>query len=49
MPGKFSQKIDQQSERLFKNTSQFVNGYPSNDVLMTGARGIDTFMVNNFL
>jgi len=31
--------IDQQSERLFKNTRQFVNGYPSNNVLMTGARG----------
>lgn len=31
--------IDTQSERLFKNTHQFVNGYPSNNVLMTGARG----------
>tara|TARA_R110001583_G_scaffold130834_1_gene282569 strand:- start:71284 stop:72198 length:915 start_codon:yes stop_codon:yes gene_type:complete len=31
--------IDEQSERLFKNTHQFVNGYPSNNVLMTGARG----------
>lgn len=31
--------IDQQSDRLFKNTQQFVNGFPSNNVLMTGARG----------
>lgn len=31
--------IDSQSERLFKNTHQFVNGFPSNNVLMTGARG----------
>jgi hypothetical protein len=31
--------IDRQSERLFKNTRQFVNGYPANNVLMTGARG----------
>lgn len=31
--------IDRQSEKLLKNTHQFVNGYPSNNVLMTGARG----------
>lgn len=31
--------IDGQAERLHRNTSQFVQGYPANNVLMTGARG----------
>ena len=31
--------IDRQSARLYQNTIQFVEGYPANNVLMTGARG----------
>lgn len=31
--------IDKQSKRLYENTKQFVQGYPANNVLMTGARG----------
>ncbi|WP_374443425.1 ATP-binding protein [Pseudomonas panipatensis] len=31
--------IDRQAERLYQNTKQFVQGHPSNNVLMTGARG----------
>lgn len=31
--------IDRQSERLYQNTQQFVQGHPANNVLMTGARG----------
>lgn len=31
--------IDRQSERLYQNTTQFVQGHPANNVLMTGARG----------
>lgn len=31
--------IDQQVERLYQNTLQFVHGYPANNALMTGARG----------
>lgn len=31
--------IDRQSERLYQNTKQFVQGHPANNVLMTGARG----------
>ena len=33
------QEIDQQKEKLQRNTEQFVNGRPSNNVLLTGARG----------
>lgn len=31
--------IDQQRERVYQNTLQFVRGYPANNVLMTGAKG----------
>jgi predicted AAA+ superfamily ATPase len=31
--------IDQQKEKLQRNTEQFVNGRPANNVLLTGARG----------
>lgn len=31
--------IDWQSERLYQNTKQFVQGHPANNVLMTGSRG----------
>jgi predicted AAA+ superfamily ATPase len=32
-------EIDAQKERLWRNTAQFVNGHPANNVLLTGARG----------
>jgi predicted AAA+ superfamily ATPase len=32
-------EIDAQKERLVRNTAQFVNGRPANNVLLTGARG----------
>ena len=32
-------EIDQQKEKLQRNTEQFVNGRPANNVLLTGARG----------
>jgi predicted AAA+ superfamily ATPase len=32
-------EIDGQKERLWRNTAQFVNGHPANNVLLTGARG----------
>lgn len=31
--------IDKQIDQLYNNTRQFVNGFPANNVLMTGARG----------
>lgn len=31
--------VDQQTRRLVRNTEQFLNGRPANNVLMTGARG----------
>jgi predicted AAA+ superfamily ATPase len=31
--------IDEQKERVEQNTRQFVEGYPANNVLLTGARG----------
>ncbi len=31
--------INRQIKQLYDNTRQFVNGYPANNVLMTGARG----------
>ena len=31
--------IDEQKERVERNTRQFVDGYPANNVLLTGARG----------
>lgn len=31
--------VDQQITRIYNNTMQFVQGYPANNVLMTGARG----------
>lgn len=33
------QEIDQQKEKLQRNTQQFVEGKPANNVLLTGARG----------
>lgn len=33
------QEIDQQKEKLQRNTQQFVDGKPANNVLLTGARG----------
>ena len=33
------QEIDQQKEKLQRNTEQFVRGLPANNVLLTGARG----------
>jgi hypothetical protein len=33
------QGIDEQKNRVEGNTRQFVNGYPANNVLLTGARG----------
>ena len=33
------QGIDEQKERVERNTRQFVDGYPANNVLLTGARG----------
>ncbi|MEY4752454.1 MAG: hypothetical protein RJA44_129 [Pseudomonadota bacterium] len=33
------QEVDQQKERLLRNTAQFVAGRPANNVLLTGARG----------
>ena len=33
------QGIDEQKDRVERNTRQFVNGYPANNVLLTGARG----------
>ncbi|HWI81623.1 ATP-binding protein [Ramlibacter sp.] len=32
-------EIDQQKEKIQRNTLQFVNGQPANNVLLTGARG----------
>ena len=32
-------EIDQQKEKIQRNTEQFVNGMPANNVLLTGARG----------
>jgi len=32
-------EIDQQKEKIQRNTEQFVNGFPANNVLLTGARG----------
>jgi predicted AAA+ superfamily ATPase len=32
-------EIDQQKEKIQRNTAQFVNGLPANNVLLTGARG----------
>lgn len=32
-------EIDVQKEKLFRNTAQFVEGLPANNVLLTGARG----------
>jgi len=34
-----SKEIDQQKEKIQRNTEQFVNGLPANNVLLTGARG----------
>ncbi|MBT0569400.1 ATP-binding protein [Curvibacter sp. CHRR-16] len=31
--------IDQQKDKIFRNTEQFVRGAPANNVLLTGARG----------
>ncbi len=33
------QGIDEQKERVERNTRQFVEGHPANNVLLTGARG----------
>jgi predicted AAA+ superfamily ATPase len=33
------QEIDGQKEKIQRNTEQFVNGLPANNVLLTGARG----------
>jgi len=33
------QGIDEQKERVERNTRQFVDGFPANNVLLTGARG----------
>lgn len=33
------QKIDDQKERVRRNTRQFVEGHPANNVLLTGSRG----------
>ncbi len=33
------QNIDDQKAEVVRNTQQFVNGYPANNVLLTGARG----------
>ena len=33
------QEIDAQKEKIRRNTEQFVNGLPANNVLLTGARG----------
>ena len=32
-------EIDGQKEKIQRNTEQFVNGLPANNVLLTGARG----------
>ena len=32
-------EIDQQKEKILRNTQQFVKGLPANNVLLTGARG----------
>lgn len=32
-------EIDAQKEKIFRNTAQFVEGLPANNVLLTGARG----------
>jgi predicted AAA+ superfamily ATPase len=32
-------EVDPQKERLLRNTQQFVDGHPANNVLLTGARG----------
>jgi len=32
-------EIDQQKEKILRNTQQFVQGLPANNVLLTGARG----------
>lgn len=32
-------EIDAQKEKIFRNTTQFVEGLPANNVLLTGARG----------
>lgn len=32
-------EIDAQKEKILRNTAQFVNGLPANNVLLTGARG----------
>ena len=32
-------EIDQQKEKIQRNTEQFVRGFPANNVLLTGARG----------
>lgn len=31
--------VDEQKSEIIRNTSQFVNGFPANNVLLTGARG----------
>ena len=31
--------VDAQKSAVVKNTAQFVNGFPSNNILLTGARG----------
>lgn len=33
------QNVERQKEIIFKNTEQFVKGFPANNVLLTGARG----------
>ena len=33
------QEIDQQKEKILRNSTQFVQGLPANNVLLTGARG----------
>ena len=33
------QEVDAQKQRLLRNTEQFVQGRPANNVLLTGARG----------
>lgn len=32
-------EIDSQKDKVFRNTAQFLNGLPANNVLLTGARG----------
>ncbi|MFM1978350.1 MAG: hypothetical protein RLZZ151_865, partial [Pseudomonadota bacterium] len=31
--------VDEQKSEIVRNTAQFVNGFPANNVLLTGARG----------